>query len=59
MFPAGIVDPTKVTRSALSHAASLMLTTDVLVTESAEEAEPADEALLSLAHSSRTLWINR
>jgi len=36
MFKAGIIDPTKVTRTALENAASiagLMLTTDVLVTE--------------------------
>ena len=35
MFKAGIVDPTKVTRSALQNAASiaaLMLTTEALVT---------------------------
>ena len=43
MFKAGIVDPTKVTRSALQNAASiasLMLTTEVLVTK-IEEDEPA------------------
>jgi len=36
MFEAGIIDPTKVTRSALQHAASiagLLLTTEALVTE--------------------------
>jgi chaperonin GroEL len=36
MFEAGIIDPTKVTRSALQNAASiaaLMLTTEALVTE--------------------------
>ena len=36
MFQAGIVDPTKVTRSALQNAASiasLMLTTEVLITK--------------------------
>jgi chaperonin GroEL len=40
MFKAGIVDPTKVTRTALENAASiagLMLTTDVLVTKIDEE----------------------
>ena len=40
MFKAGILDPTKVTRSALINAASisgLMLTTDVLVTKIDEE----------------------
>jgi chaperonin GroEL len=42
MFKAGIVDPTKVTRSALTNAASiagLMLTTEVLVTK-IDEDEP-------------------
>jgi chaperonin GroEL len=40
MFKAGIVDPTKVTRSALQNAASiasLMLTTDVLITKIDDE----------------------
>ena len=40
MFKAGIVDPTKVTRSALQNAASiagLMLTTEVMVTKIDEE----------------------
>src|SRR5207248_3777792 len=42
MFKAGIVDPTKVTRSALQNAASiagLMLTTEVMVTK-IDEDEP-------------------
>jgi chaperonin GroEL len=41
MFAAGIVDPTKVTRSALQNAASIatmILTTECLVTD-----EPEDE----------------
>jgi len=45
MFKAGIVDPTKVTRSALQNAASiagLMLTTEVLVTKIDEE-EPKNK----------------
>jgi chaperonin GroEL len=45
MFKAGIVDPTKVTRSALENAASiagLMLTTEVLVTK-IEEDEPGSK----------------
>jgi chaperonin GroEL len=45
MYKAGIVDPTKVTRSALQNAASiagLMLTTEVLVTK-IEEDEPASK----------------
>jgi chaperonin GroEL len=43
MFKAGIVDPTKVTRSALQNAASiagLMLTTEVMITK-IDEDEPA------------------
>jgi chaperonin GroEL len=42
MFKAGIVDPTKVVRSALQHAASvvgLMLTTEAVITELKEEQE--------------------
>ena len=42
MFKMGIVDPAKVTRSALQNAASvagLLLTTDVLVTELKDEKE--------------------
>jgi chaperonin GroEL len=45
MFKAGIVDPTKVTKSALQNAASiagLMLTTEVMVTKIDEE-EPANK----------------
>jgi chaperonin GroEL len=45
MFKAGIVDPTKVTRTALQNAASiagLMLTTEVMVTKIDEE-EPASK----------------
>ena len=45
MFKAGIVDPTKVTRSALVNAASiagLMLTTEVMVTKIDEE-EPGSK----------------
>ncbi len=45
MLEAGIIDPTKVSRSALQNAASvaaLMLTTEVMVTELPEEKkEPA------------------
>lgn len=40
MFKAGIVDPTRVTKSALANAASiagLMLTTEVMVTKIDEE----------------------
>ena len=45
MFKAGIVDPTKVTRSALQNAASiagLMLTTEVMITKIDEE-EPRNK----------------
>jgi chaperonin GroEL len=45
MFKAGIVDPTKVTRSALQNAASiagLMLTTEVMVTK-IDEDEPKNK----------------
>jgi chaperonin GroEL len=44
MLEAGIIDPTKVTRTALQNAASvagLMLTTEVMVTEIPEEKKPA------------------
>jgi len=43
MFQAGIIDPTKVERVALQHAASiasLLLTTEVLVTDIPEESAP-------------------
>ncbi len=43
MFKAGIIDPTKVTRSALQNAASIaemLLTTDAVVAEVKEEKEP-------------------
>jgi chaperonin GroEL len=45
MVDAGIVDPVKVTRSALQNAASIagmLLTTDVLVADKPEPPEPAD-----------------
>ena len=45
MFKAGIVDPTRVTKSALTNAASiasLMLTTEVMITKIDEE-EPANK----------------
>jgi len=44
MFKAGIIDPVKVTRSALQNAASIagmFLTTDTLITDAPEEAAPA------------------
>jgi chaperonin GroEL len=44
MIEAGIIDPTKVTRSALQNAASiagLMLTTEALITEIPEKEKPA------------------
>jgi chaperonin GroEL len=42
MFERGIIDPTKVTRTALQNAASiagLMLTTEVMITELKEDEE--------------------
>ncbi len=47
MFKAGIVDPTKVTRSALQNAASvasLLLTTEVVVTDLPEETKESNPA---------------
>jgi len=44
MFEDGVIDPTKVTRSALQNASSiagLMLTTEVLITDIPEEEKPA------------------
>jgi chaperonin GroEL len=44
MYEAGIIDPTKVTRTALQNAASiagLMLTTEALITEIPEKEKPA------------------
>jgi chaperonin GroEL len=44
LFEAGVVDPTKVTRTALQNAASvasLLLTTEALVTEIPEKKKPA------------------
>jgi len=48
MFKAGIIDPTKVVRSALQNAASvagLMLTTCVLVTDLKEDKEESNEVM--------------
>ncbi len=47
MFAAGIVDPTKVTRSALQNAASvaaMVLTTESLVADKKEPLPPAPAA---------------
>jgi chaperonin GroEL len=47
MFEAGIIDPTKVTRTALQNAASvagLLLTTEALVTEKPEKEKPGARA---------------
>ncbi|MEV5463687.1 chaperonin GroEL, partial [Streptomyces cellulosae] len=44
LVKAGVIDPVKVTRSALENAASiasLLLTTETLVVEKKEEEEPA------------------
>ena len=53
MFEAGIVDPTKVTRSALQNAASiaaLMLTTEAMITNIKEDEKkaPADRRVGAL-----------
>jgi chaperonin GroEL len=48
LVKAGIIDPALVARTALQNAASvagLMLTTDVLVTELKDEAEPVEESV--------------
>jgi chaperonin GroEL len=48
MIDAGVIDPTKVTRTALQNAASiaaLLLTTEALVTEKPEENKPAAPAM--------------
>ncbi|MHC4712621.1 MAG: chaperonin GroEL [Planctomycetota bacterium] len=50
MLKAGIIDPTKVTRTALENAASiagLMLTTECMVTELEQEKEKATEGAVS------------
>ena len=52
MFEAGIIDPTKVVRTALQDAASvagLMITTEVMVTDSADEKSGADAAAAAAA----------
>jgi chaperonin GroEL len=44
MLAAGIIDPVKVTRSAIQHAASaaaVLLTTEVAITEEPEDRKPA------------------
>ena len=57
MVKGGIIDPTKVVRAALQHAASigsLMITTEAMV---ADHQEPADEELgrrRQLSYASRT-----
>jgi chaperonin GroEL len=54
LFKAGVIDPAKVTRSALQNAASiaaLLLTTEALVADKPEE---VDEATKELAHRSGT-----
>jgi chaperonin GroEL len=48
LVKAGIIDPALVARTALQNAASvagLMLTTDVLVTELKDDAEPVQESV--------------
>ena len=49
LIAAGIIDPTKVTRSALQHAASisgLLLTTECMVTDIPEKDTPAPALIL-------------
>jgi chaperonin GroEL len=46
LFAAGIMDPTKVVRSALQHAASIgsmVLTTDAVVVEAPEDDDSGEE----------------
>ncbi len=53
MFEAGIVDPTKVTRSALQNAASIaatVLTTEAVVAEKKEDKEAANAAAAAAAN---------
>ncbi len=50
MFEAGIIDPTKVTRSALRNAASiagLMLTTEVMITKIEEDDKPTTAGVVA------------
>ena len=52
MIKAGVVDPSKVTRSALENAASvvgLLLTTDVLIADKPEENDGAGAAAAAAA----------
>ena len=53
MMAAGIIDPAKVTRSALQNAASiagLLLTTEAAITELPEKTPPALYLLFSAYH---------
>ncbi len=59
MIEAGIVDPTKVTRSALENAASvaaMVLTTETLVAEKKEDAKAADAAAAAAAAASGGMY---
>ena len=52
LVQAGVIDPTKVTRTALQNAASiagLLLTTEALVVEKKEEKPPAPAAAAAVA----------
>ena len=54
MFEAGVVDPTKVTRSALQNAASvaaMVLTTESLVTDNPDPAADAANAAAMAAQA--------
>jgi chaperonin GroEL len=57
MIEMGILDPTKVTRTALQNAASvasLMLTTEAMIAEA-----PKDEAVRRRRHARRHGWYGR
>jgi hypothetical protein len=57
MFKAGIIDPTKVSRTALQNAASvasLLLTTEALVTEIPEKKKAAAARVAAVATAART-----
>ena len=59
MIEAGIVDPTKVTRSALENAASvaaMVLTTETLVAEKKEDAKAAEAAAAAAAAASGGMY---
>ena len=59
MFKAGIIDPVKVTRSALQNAASIagmVLSTDTLITDSPEEALPWPAVVCLVVWAAWVAW---